>query len=173
VDFKNVILIMTSNLGSAHLLKRAPGFSTGEKEQEEEDAKKNAHEVAMKELRRAFRPEFLNRLDEIILFDPLSEDQLLEITRLMIGQLNDSLEPKSVQITVTEEAYAWLVDNTCKDRSYGARPLRRAIQKHIEDALSERLIQRRFQGECQVEIFLENDRLGFRDREVQETNPAR
>ena len=90
---------------------------------------------------------------------------------MMIAKLNEALEEKGVQVSLTEEAYRWLVDNTCEDRSYGARPLRRAIQKHIEDALSERLIQQQFQDECLVEIFLENDGLGF--REVQEINSAR
>ncbi len=125
----------------------------------------------MSEVRRTFRPEFLNRIDEVIVFHPLSEDQLLDITRMMIARLNEAREEKGIQVSLTEEVYRWLVDNTCKDRSYGARPLRRAIQKHIEDALSERLIQRQFQGECLVEIFLENDGLGF--REVQEINSAR
>ena len=117
----------------------------------------------MSEVRRTFRPEFLNRIDEVIVFHPLSEDQLLEITRMMIAKLNEALEEKGDQVSLTEEVYRWLVDNTCKDRSYGARPLRRAIQKHIEDALSERLIQQQFQDECLVEIFIENDGLGFRE----------
>ena len=88
-----------------------------------------------------------------------------------IGRLNEALREKEVQINLTDEAYDWLVRNTCKDRSYGARPLRRAIQKHIEDALSERLIEGSFQDVELVEVFLENDRLGF--REVQEINSAR
>jgi len=168
VDFKNVIVIMTSNLGSAHLLKGAKmGFGTGE----HGEKVKSSHEFVMQEVRRSFRPEFLNRIDDVIVFDPLTEEQLLAITRLMIGRLNDALRDKEVQIDLTDEAYDWLVRNTCKDRSYGARPLRRAIQKHIEDALSERLIEGRFQDVELVEVFLENDRLGF--REVQEINSAR
>jgi len=113
----------------------------------------------------------LNRIDEVIIFDPLSEDELLQITHLMIGRLNEALEEKGVQISLTEEAYLWLVDDTCKDRSYGARPLRRAIQKHIEDALSERLLQMQFHGECEVEIFLENDGLGFRESQKINSSP--
>jgi len=168
VDFKNVIVIMTSNLGSAHLLKGAKmGFGTGD----HDEKVKSSHEFVMQEVRRSFRPEFLNRIDDVIVFDPLTEEQLLAITRLMIGRLNDALRDKEVQIDLTDEAYDWLVRNTCKDRSYGARPLRRAIQKHIEDALSERLIEGRFQDVELVEVFLENDRLGF--REVQEINSAR
>ena len=132
---------------------------------------KASHEVVMAEVRRSFRPEFLNRIDDIIVFDPLTEEQLLAITRLMIGRLNEALRGKGVQIDLTDEVYEWIVQNTCKDRSYGARPLRRAIQKHIEDALSERLIEGRFHDVELVEVFLENDRLGF--REVQEINSAR
>jgi ATP-dependent Clp protease ATP-binding subunit ClpC len=168
VDFKNVIVIMTSNLGSEHLLKGAKlGFGTGQ----QDEKVKATHEVVMLEVRRSFRPEFLNRIDDIIVFDPLTEDQLLGITRLMIDRLNDALREKGVRVELTEEAYEWLVRNTCKDRSYGARPLRRAIQKHIEDALSERLIEGRFQGVDLVEVFLEDDRLAF--REVQGINSAR
>jgi ATP-dependent Clp protease ATP-binding subunit ClpC len=168
VDFKNVIVIMTSNLGSEHLLKGARlGFGTGQ----QDEKVKATHEVVMLEVRRSFRPEFLNRIDDIIVFDPLTEDQLLGITRLMIDRLNDALREKGVRVELTEEAYEWLVRNTCKDRSYGARPLRRAIQKHIEDALSERLIEGRFQGVDLVEVFLEDDRLAF--REVQGINSAR
>jgi ATP-dependent Clp protease ATP-binding subunit ClpC len=168
VDFKNVIVIMTSNLGSEHLLKGARlGFGTGQ----QDEKVKATHEVVMLEVRRSFRPEFLNRIDDIIVFDPLTEEQLLGITRLMIDRLNDALREKGVRVELTEEAYEWLVRNTCKDRSYGARPLRRAIQKHIEDALSERLIEGRFQGVDLVEVFLEDDRLAF--REVQGINSAR
>jgi ATP-dependent Clp protease ATP-binding subunit ClpC len=168
VDFKNVIVIMTSNLGSEHLLKGAKlGFGSGQ----QDEKVKATHEIVMQEVRRSFRPEFLNRIDDIIVFDPLTEDQLLGITRLMIARLNEALREKSVRIELTDEAYEWLVRNTCKDRSYGARPLRRAIQKNIEDALSERLIEGRFQGVDLVEVFLDNDRLAF--REVQGINSGR
>ncbi len=80
----------------------------------------------------------------------------------MIHRLNRGLEERGIQISVTDDVCAWLVDTTCQDRSFGARPLRRAIQRHIEDALSEALIQGRFQDRGMIEVYLEEDRLEFR-----------
>ena len=99
----------------------------------------------MAEVKRTLSPEFINRIDELIVFDALSEDQLQHIARIMIQRLNRGLEDRGIQIAVTDEVCEWLVSTTCQDRSFGARPLRRAIQRHIEDALSEALIRGRFQ----------------------------
>jgi len=95
----------------------------------------------------------------------LSDDDLLAIARLMIRQLNDSLAERGFRLMVTDEAYRWLIARTCGDRSYGARPLRRAIQKNIEDVLSENLILGKLPGNGEIEIFVEQDqqRLAFRE----------
>ena len=95
----------------------------------------------MSEVKRVFNPEFLNRLDEIILFNPLADEDLLRIIDLLVGQINDTLIHRQVQIVLTPEARQWILEKTCGDRSYGARPLRRALQKYVEDPLSEALIQ--------------------------------
>jgi len=159
VDFRNTILIMTSNLGARHLQKRASlGFqSTGEGE-----AAKTMDEMVMGEVKRAFNPEFLNRLDEVILFNPLQDDDLLRIIDLLVGQINDTLIHRQVQIVLTPEARAWILEKTCGDRNYGARPLRRALQRYIEDPLSEALIQGGLQRPATLEVSVGGEGLSFR-----------
>ena len=114
------------------------------------------------EVKRVFNPEFLNRLDEIILFNPLGDEDLLRIIDLLVGMTNDTLIHRQVQIVLTPEARQWLLEKTCGDRSYGARPLRRALQKYVEDPLSEALIQGGLQRPATLEVYVTNDGLGFR-----------
>ena len=159
VDFRNTILIMTSNLGARHLQKRATmGFQSSA----EEGSAKSMDELVLSEVKRVFNPEFLNRLDEIILFNPLGDEELLRIIDLLVGMTNDTLIHRQVQIVLTPEARQWLLDKTCGDRSYGARPLRRALQKYVEDPLSEALIQGGLQRPATLEVYVTNDGLGFR-----------
>jgi len=159
VDFRNTILIMTSNLGARHLQKRSTmGFQSAA----EEGTAKSLDELVLSEVKRVFNPEFLNRLDEIILFNPLGDEELLRIIDLLVGQTNDTLIHRQVQIVLTPEARQWVLDKTCGDRSYGARPLRRALQKYVEDPLSEALIQGGLQRPATLEVYVTNDGLGFR-----------
>ena len=159
VDFRNTILIMTSNLGARHLQKRSTmGFQSAA----EEGTAKSMDELVLSEVKRVFNPEFLNRLDEIILFNPLGDEDLLRIIDLLVGQTNDTLIHRQVQIVLTPEARQWVLDKTCGDRSYGARPLRRALQKYVEDPLSEALIQGGLQRPATLEVYVTNDGLGFR-----------
>ncbi len=159
VDFRNTILIMTSNLGARHLQKRATmGFQSSA----EEGTAKSLDDLVLSEVKRVFNPEFLNRLDEIILFNPLGDEELLRIIDLLVGQTNDTLIHRQVQIVLTPEARQWLLEKTCGDRSYGARPLRRALQKYVEDPLSETLIQGGLQRPATLEVYVTNDGLGFR-----------
>ena len=102
--------------------------------------------MVLGEVRRTFNPEFINRIDEIIVFEALSDDDLRRITELLVGQLNANLVDRRLTIRMTTEAIDWIIDLTCKDRSYGARPLRRAIQRYIEDPLAEELIRGRPEG---------------------------
>ena len=159
VDFRNTILIMTSNLGARHLQKRtAMGFQSAA----EEGSAKSMDELVLGEVKRVFNPEFLNRLDEIILFNPLGDEDLLRIIDLLVGQINDTLIHRQVQIVLTPEARQWVLEKTCGDRSYGARPLRRALQKYVEDPLSEALIQGGVQRPATLEVYVTSDGLGFR-----------
>ncbi len=137
VDFKNTIIIMTSNVGSRELLNdKNLGFI-------EQDQKPDAKSAdAMKVLRRNFPPEFLNRIDEIVVFNRLGDEELRLIVRLLIEDLNKTLEKHHLVVTLTDAACDWLVKTTVRDRAYGARPLRRAIQKQIEDPLAELMVSR-------------------------------
>jgi ATP-dependent Clp protease ATP-binding subunit ClpC len=161
IDFKNALLVMTSNIGAPLLQKQGHlGFRTP---QDREADYQGRRDLVLKELKSALNPEFLNRVDELIVFDSLSDENLVAISRLMIAQLNASLTDKGIRITVTDDAYRWLIDRTCTDRSYGARPLRRAIQKNIEDVLSESLILGKLPAHGEIEIFVDQEKLAFRE----------
>jgi ATP-dependent Clp protease ATP-binding subunit ClpC len=155
VDFKNTIIIMTSNIGARFLEKRGlMGFHTGK----DADAKRT-EEMIHGEVKKVFNPEFLNRLDEIVLFDALTDEDLVKIVDLLITMVNEVMKQKKLSIVLRPEVGKWIVDKTCRDRSYGARPLRRAIQKYIEDPLSEAIIQNRIRPDSTLEIYLSDDAL--------------
>ena len=117
----------------------------------------------MAEVKRAFNPEFLNRLDEVILFTSLVDEDLIKIIELLVEQINANLVAKQIKIRLEPEAAKYILDKTCGDRSYGARPLRRALQKYIEDPLSEALIQGSFTTRpAFLEVYLENNQLFYR-----------
>jgi ATP-dependent Clp protease ATP-binding subunit ClpC len=118
--------------------------------------------MVMSEVKRAFNPEFLNRLDETILFNPLSDEDLLKIIGLMVHQINVNLVPKQLTIRLAEDAARYILEKTCGDRSYGARPLRRALQKYIEDPLSEALIQGSLPRPAELEVYLSDTGLYVR-----------
>ncbi len=161
VDFKNTILIMTSNIGARHLMKRT---GLGFQSQKEEMVSEKVEDMVKQEVRKTFNPEFLNRIDEVILFQALTEQDLIQIVELMVAQLNQNLSQRSITITVTEQARKWVLDKTITDRSYGARPLRRALQKYIEDPLSEALIQGTIKTRpAFIEVYLENNQLYYRE----------
>src|SRR5262249_25110685 len=149
VDFKNTIIIMTSNLGARFLEKRNPmGFSSAS------GVPGKVEDQVMTEVKKAFNPEFLNRLDEIILFTSLTDDDLLKIVYLLTEQINKNLVAKQIKIKIREDAARYILEKTCTDRSYGARPLRRALQKYIEDPLSEALIQGSLARPAEFEVYL-------------------
>ena len=122
VDFKNTILIMTSNIGAQYLL---DGI------EENGEIKQEAQDMVMNELRAHFRPEFLNRLDETIMFKPLTKDNIGGIINLIIDDLNKRLADKELSIELTEDAKHYIIENGY-DPVYGARPLKRYIQKYVE-----------------------------------------
>jgi ATP-dependent Clp protease ATP-binding subunit ClpC len=122
----------------------------------------------MSEVKRLFNPEFINRLDEIIIFSSLTDKDLNQIVDMMICQLNLNLAQKHLEVFMTEEAKLWLLDKVCKDRNYGARPLRRAIQRYIEDPLSEAMIQGTLKGLSRVEVYVEGERLWYRPHDREE-----
>src|SRR5512138_3858799 len=158
VDFKNAIIIMTSNIGARFIQKKgALGF------QANSDASRvKMEEMVMNAVRQTFNPEFINRLDEIIIFDQLVDEELLEVVQLQLDQINRTMGRHGFEVRLTSEAKRWVVEKTCADRSYGARPLRRALQKYVEDPLSEALIQGQLAGSSLVEVFLDGEELDFR-----------
>ena len=137
VSFKNAIIIMTSNVGASKITeqKNALGFGGGE-----EDANKTIEELVMPDLKKTFKPEFLNRLDEIIVFNQLEKDDIEEIARRMLKTLQKRLAEMDIEIAFTDAAVSALAEAGF-DKVYGARPLRRAIQSKIEDRLSELILE--------------------------------
>jgi ATP-dependent Clp protease ATP-binding subunit ClpC len=117
--------------------------------------------MVLGEVKRTFNPEFINRIDEIIVFEALNDDDLRRIMGLLVTQLNSNLVDRKLKISLTSEVVDWIIEITCKDRSYGARPLRRAIQRYVEDPLSEELIRGQLQG-GDVEVYLDAGQLAYR-----------
>ncbi len=171
VDFKNVILIMTSNIGARHLQrKQGLGFQS----EREDLVMDKVEELVKQEVKRTFNPEFLNRVDEIILFHSLSDADLIQILELLVQSLNSNLVQKAITISVTEDAKKWILEKTLVDRSYGARPLRRALQRYVEDPLSEALIAGHIsERPAFLEVYLENNQLYYRPVSQQEDEPGR
>jgi len=154
VDFKNTIIIMTSNVGSRELLPdKSLGF--GDKD-ERPDAKTGD---ALKVLKRTFPPEFLNRIDEIVVFNRLGDEDLRKIVRLLLADLNVTLQKHKLVVSLTDQACDWLVKTTVRDRAYGARPLRRAIQKQVEDPLAELMVAQETVPAGSVHFDLLEDKL--------------
>ncbi len=149
VSFENTIIIMTSNAGS-NLNTNSIGFGKSSLD-------KNKIESALKDI---FRPEFLNRVDEIISFDSLTKEQLLQIVDLLLKNTQNALDNKNIKLEVSEEAKKYILEKGT-DLKYGARPLRRAIQKYIEDEISEMILKGEIEQYQTVEVSLEDDKLQF------------
>ncbi len=125
--------------------------------------------MVMGEVKRAFNPEFLNRLDEVILFTSLTDEDLLKIIHLLVDMINLNLAPKQIKIRVADDAARYILEKTVTDRSYGARPLRRALQKYVEDPLSDALIQGSLPRPSELEVYLGDAGIYCRQlRELQE-----
>src|SRR5207245_9707491 len=149
---------MTSNIGARFIQKRGTmGFQGSS-----EISRTKMEEMVMNSVRQTFNPEFINRLDEIIVFDELGDEELLEVLQLQVDQINRTMSNHGFIVRLADDAKRWILAKTCADRSYGARPLRRALQKHVEDPLSEALIQGQLGEASLVEMFVDADELNFR-----------
>jgi ATP-dependent Clp protease ATP-binding subunit ClpC len=159
VDFKNTILIMTSNLGTSLIGKRiSPGFMQESDEQSYEKMK----DRVMDELKRAFRPEFINRIDDIVVFHPLSIEHIREIIRLMVRRINKQIAEKGIELILTGAAEDALVEKGY-DPTYGARQLRRTIQKHVEDPLAEAIVRGQVPESARIEVDVDGGNFVFRE----------
>jgi ATP-dependent Clp protease ATP-binding subunit ClpC len=148
IDFKNTIIIMTSNCGASNIVSpKHLGFGQEQNEAEKHERMKNR---VMDEVRRTFKPEFLNRIDEIIVFHSLEREQILEITRLMLEQLKKTVAQQlSVQVEFSQEVIEFLAEKGY-DVKYGARPIRRAIQTHVEDLLADAVLEERVKSGMEI-----------------------
>src|SRR5438105_7697878 len=160
VDLKNTVLIMTSNLGTADLRKASIGFTKAGDDVTYEKMKERVNEA----LKQNFRPEFLNRIDETIVFHELSREEVTEIVDLMIRRVRNQLESQGLGLELTDGAKVLLADKGY-DPTLGARPLRRAIQRMVEDPLSERILFKEFRAGVTIIVDAENDEIVFRSIE--------
>jgi len=156
VDFKNTVVIMTSNLGSEEFQRGGIGFPSRKDEGDEQRIKTTIESA----LKRTFRPELLNRIDDIIIFHPLSEEHLKSIVDLLIHEIERRLAERDIKLEVSDEAKAWLAQKGY-DPVYGARPLRRAIQRYMENPISTKILQGEFKEGDTIAVSLKEDNLSF------------
>ena len=153
VDFRNTVIIMTSNVGAREITTSAPlGFASGDKGGLDD---KEIKSRVMSEVKKLFRPEFLNRIDEIIVFKSLTEDEIVEIVDLMIDELRQRLIEQNMTINLTKQA-SKLIAKEGTDLSFGARPLRRAIQRLIEDPISEQILEGKWTSGSVIDVDVEH-----------------
>ncbi|NGO11655.1 ATP-dependent Clp protease ATP-binding subunit [Streptomyces sp. HC44] len=159
VDFTNTVIVMTSNLGSEAIIRRGTGlgFSAGDAEADEQARR----EQVLRPLRQHFRPEFLNRIDEVVVFRQLTADQLHRITQQLLEQTRRRLHAQDISVTFTDEAVDWLAQRG-HEPEYGARPLRRTIQREIDNRLSRLLLDGRLTAGSRVTVDIENGQPAFR-----------
>ncbi len=158
VDFRNTVIIMTSNVGAREITATTPLGFTGSANGGMDD--KEMKQRVMGEVKKLFRPEFLNRIDEIIVFKSLSEEEIVEIVDLMVADLRERLIEQNMTINLTAEASRFVAKEGT-DLSFGARPLRRAIQRLIEDPLSEQLLEGKWTSGSVIQVDVEDDHLTF------------
>ena len=152
VDFKNTVIIMTSNLGTAELKRKSIGFATDGEDVSYGQIKSKVMEA----LKRQFRPEFLNRIDEVIVFHELTMDEVKSIVDLMLGRVREQLKSQSLDLVLTDAAKGLLATKGY-DPQLGARPLRRAIQRMLEDQLSEKVLFGEFSAGSTVFVDLDEE----------------
>jgi len=162
VDFKNTVVIMTSNVG-VELIRREMSIGFAAKKEgakAEKQTYETMKEKVLAEMRKTFRPEFINRIDEIIVFHQLTEEQLSSIVELVVKDLQGRLADRKLNIELTEKAKSWLVKEGY-DPVYGARPLRRAVERYVESPLSTKILRGEFTEGDTVMVDLGDDGLTF------------
>jgi ATP-dependent Clp protease ATP-binding subunit ClpC len=169
IDFRNTVLIMTSNIGAELLKKQGSiGFTSSDKEEVNFDKMKMQ---LLDEVKRTFKPEFLNRIDEVIVFHQLSQENLVQIVELEISHVQERLREQDINIELDATAKALLVEKGF-DPIYGARPLKRIIQRYLEDPLAEAVIARRVKQGTALRAFRKGDGLEFEDQPAPAETPT-
>ena len=170
VDFKNTVIIMTSNIGASHIKNSTVGFGTANNDEENKAEYDKMKSRVMEALKASFRPEFLNRVDETIVFHALEKEHIVQIVDLMMKDLHKRLAEQNMTMEVTEEAKAKLVEDGY-DPAYGARPLRRTIQRQVEDPLAEDLLRGRYKAGDVVRVDVTKEGIALlKDGEVEMIN---
>jgi len=162
VDFKNAVIIMTSNIGARMIDK---GTSLGFHQSGESGEVSRMKDEVMGELKRTFNPEFLNRIDEIVVFHPLDKSNLIKIVDILIEEVNTRLAERGIRIELADDVKKWLTDEGYQPQ-YGARPMRRCVQRNIEDPLSEELLRGRFKENKRVRVVLKDNTPSFVEEEA-------
>ncbi|RHG07461.1 ATP-dependent Clp protease ATP-binding subunit [Megamonas funiformis] len=164
VDFKNTVIIMTSNAGAFKLQPQKTntmGFAVNEDKQ----IKQNAKKIVMDEVKRQFKPEFLNRIDEIIIFEPLTDKELTQIVTLLLNDIQKRLAEMDIELIIKDEVKSYLLKHGT-DTIYGARPLKRAVQRYLQDPLAEQLLQKSIKSMQKIIVDCVEDKLTFKVDDV-------
>lgn len=164
VDFKNTVIIMTSNAGAFKLQPQKTntmGFAVNEDKQ----IKQNAKKIVMDEVKRQFKPEFLNRIDEIIIFEPLTDKELTQIVTLLLNDVQKRLAEMDIELIIKDEVKSYLLKHGT-DTIYGARPLKRAVQRYLQDPLAEQLLQKNIKSMQKIIVDCVEDKLTFKIDDV-------
>lgn len=164
VDFKNTVIIMTSNAGAFKLQPQKTntmGFAVNEDKQ----IKQNAKKIVMDEVKRQFKPEFLNRIDEIIIFEPLTDKELTQIVTLLLNDVQKRLAEMDIELIIKDEVKSYLLKHGT-DTIYGARPLKRAVQRYLQDPLAEQLLQKSIKSMQKIIVYCVEDKLTFKIDDV-------
>lgn len=164
VDFKNTVIIMTSNAGAFKLQPQKTntmGFAVNENKQ----IKQNAKKIVMDEVKRQFKPEFLNRIDEIIIFEPLTDKELTQIVTLLLNDVQKRLAEMDIELIIKDEVKSYLLKHGT-DTIYGARPLKRAVQRYLQDPLAEQLLQKNIKSMQKIIVDCVEDKLTFKIDDV-------
>ena len=164
VDFKNTVIIMTSNAGAFKLQPQKTntmGFAVNEDKQ----IKQNAKKIVMDEVKRQFKPEFLNRIDEIIIFEPLTDKELTQIVTLLLNDVQKRLTEMDIELIIKDEVKSYLLKHGT-DTIYGARPLKRAVQRYLQDPLAEQLLQKNIKSMQKIIVDCVDDKLTFKVDDV-------
>jgi ATP-dependent Clp protease ATP-binding subunit ClpC len=170
VNFKHTFIIMTSNVGSKYIEKET-SFGFVDPARVESNKMDTIKSKLQEELRREFRPEFLNRIDDIVIFKALNKENIREIVEIMLGDVQKRLQDKAIYVTADKKVKDFLSEKGY-DQRHGARPLRRAIQEHFEDRLADQLLLKNLRSNLKVKATMRKDEIVFAITPMDEAKPA-